>query len=91
MNKCKSLLKRYNKLQKNNKYLLLEYNTFIYKTVCRQDRIIEKNTSEIIEIKINESKNYYNKLKYNIKEYIDIIKRKNINLKNAINSSYNII
>ena len=44
MNKCKSLLKRYNKLQKNNKYLLLEYNTFIYKTVCRQDRNIEKNT-----------------------------------------------
>ena len=76
MNKCKLLLKTYNKLQKKNIDLLLKYNSFINKDIYRQDRIIDKDTSKKIEIKINESNNYYNKFKYNIKEFIDVIKKK---------------
>lgn len=87
MNKCKLLLKTYNKLQKKNIDLLLKFNSFINKDIYRQDRIIDKDTSKKIEIKMNESNNYYNKFKYNIKEFIDVIKKKNIYINNAIKSS----
>lgn len=89
MDNCKLLLKRYNKLQKLNKNIILRYNSFNYKGLCRQDATVGVDTSKKIIIKLNKTDNYYDKLKIHIKNCINVIIKQNKHLLNAISRSYN--
>lgn len=89
MDKCKVLLKRYNKLCKINKNIILKYNLFIYKGLCRQDATVVIDISKKIKIKLNKTEDYYNKLKFHIKGCINVIKNKNKYLLDAIKRSHN--
>tara|TARA_B000000475_G_scaffold238581_1_gene207737 strand:- start:1533 stop:1799 length:267 start_codon:yes stop_codon:yes gene_type:complete len=88
MENCKKLLKIYTKLKYKYNSFIKQYNSFSHKGLCREDAMCNFDISKKIIITKNQNDLYYFTLTYNIKNYIEIIKRKNQYLKDAISRSY---